>query len=78
MQATEARRFAEASGGLVAYLEVDVSADIEGVRDLGIVAVPTLMLLSDGRELCRMTGLRTNSELAALLELSRSSEPPTA
>lgn len=55
----------------VAVYRVDLDHNVDTPRDYGVAALPTVVLLCDGRELARLDGLIRDEDLEALLEAPR-------
>jgi thiol-disulfide isomerase/thioredoxin len=61
----------------VQLVKVDAGAQPQLVQQLRVVAVPTVILWRDGRELCRNTGAQTEAMLRGLFEAAATGlEPP--
>lgn len=62
--------------GRVAVVRLNADEAPETVRNLGIFSVPTLIVVSGGREIARRTGAQSLQSLASLFEAAEAGTPP--
>jgi thioredoxin 1 len=67
---------AEAYTDRVDVLRLDADENPEVVRDLGVIAIPTLIAFHEGNEVARHTGAAARPGIARLFEAARSGETP--
>ncbi len=68
MLAPVLEELAQAYEGRVKFCKIDVDENADLAVMYGIVSVPTLILLKNGREVERLSGLRPLDELAEFLD----------
>lgn len=50
------------SEGIIDFLFIDADSEVEMINKFGIKAVPTYILLEDGKEVKRMNGAKTREQ----------------
>lgn len=70
------RKLAKEYQGRVDFLEVDADQSQELLRSLGIMAIPTLIVYRDGKQVMRQTGARSEADYRAMFAQLASGESP--
>ncbi len=73
------KKLAEEFKGKVGFLEVDADQSPEVMRGLGVMAIPTLLVYQDGKQVLRQTGAKSADAYRKMFqELSEGKRPSPA
>jgi thioredoxin len=70
MVAPEVEKLAEAHGGAIKVVKVDVDANHKIAKRYGIQGIPTIALFRDGRQIARSVGAKPRAAIEADLGLT--------